>query len=84
MPKVLAQKKNDDIKIYQKAVAAFELKDFPSSIKILESLLEKNQKNAEATLFLFQVYAEARQYQKSINAFEKLIQIDSSIFYPIL
>ena len=59
--KLLAQENNAQNKIYQKAVTAFELKDFPSSIKILESLLEKNQKNAEATLFLFQVYAEARQ-----------------------
>lgn len=81
---LLAQENNAQNKVYQKALAAFELKDFPTSIKILESLLEKNQKNAEATLFLFQVYAESRQYQKSINAFEKLIQIDSSIFLPYI
>ena len=82
--KLLAQENIAQNKVYQKALAAFELKDYPSSIKLLESLLEKNQKNAEANLFLFQVYAEARQYQKSINAFEKLMQIDSSIFQPYI
>ncbi|MFA9206256.1 MAG: OmpA family protein [Burkholderiaceae bacterium] len=84
MPKVLAQEKNADTKIYQKAVAAFEQKNFTSSISILETLLKKNERNAEATLFLYQVYAEAKQYQKSINAFEKLIQIDTTIFLPYL
>lgn len=83
-PKVLAQKKNDDIKIYQKAVAAFEQKNFASSISLLETLLKKNERNAEATLFLYQVYAEAKQYQKSINAFEKLMQIDTTIFLPYI
>ncbi len=84
MPKVLAQKKNDDIKIYQKAVTAFEQKNFASSISLLETLLKKNERNAEATLFLYQVYAEAKQYQKSINAFEKLMQIDTTIFLPYI
>jgi len=82
--KLVAQKKNDDIKIYQKAVAAFEQKNFASSISLLETLLKKNERNAEATLFLYQVYAEAKQYQKSINAFEKLIQTDSTIFLPYI
>ena len=77
----MAQKKNDDIKIYEKAVAAFEQKNFASSISLLETLLNKNERNAEATLFLYQVYAEAKQYQKSINTFEKLLQIDSTIFF---
>ncbi|TRZ78832.1 MAG: tetratricopeptide repeat protein, partial [Chitinophagaceae bacterium] len=84
MPKVLAQEKNADIKIYEKAVAAFEQKNFTSSISLLENLLKKNERNAEATLFLYQVYAEARQYQKSINAFEKLLQIDTTIFLPYI
>ena len=30
------------------------------------------------------MYAEAKQYQKSINAFEKLIQIDTTIFLPYI
>lgn len=83
-PKLAAQKKNDDIKIYQKAVDAFEHKNFASSISLLETLLKKNERNAEATLFLYQVYAEAKQYQKSINAFEKLMQIDTTIFLPYI
>jgi hypothetical protein len=37
--KLVAQKKNDDIKIYEKAVAAFEQKNFASSISLLETLL---------------------------------------------
>jgi len=82
--KLVAQEKNVDIKIYQKAVAAFEQKNFASSISLLETLLKKNERNAEATLFLYQVYAEAKQYQKSINAFEKLIQTDSTIFLPYI
>jgi len=82
--KLVAQKKNDDIKIYEKAVAAFEQKNFASSISLLETLLKKNERNAEATLFLYQVYAEAKQYQKSINTFEKLLQIDSTIFLPYI
>ena len=82
--KLVAQKKNDDIKIYQKAVAAFEQKNFASSISLLETLLKKNERNAEATLFLYQVYAEAKQYQKSIDAFEKLMQIDTTIFLPYI
>jgi outer membrane protein OmpA-like peptidoglycan-associated protein/tetratricopeptide (TPR) repeat protein len=81
---LVAQKKNDDIKIYQKAVAAFEQKNFTSSIALLETLLKKNERNAEATLFLYQVYAEDKQYQKSITAFEKLMQIDSTIFLPYI
>lgn len=83
-PKLLAQEKNTDIKIYQKAVAAYEQKNFASSISLLETLLKKNERNAEATLFLYQVYAEAKQYQKSINTFEKLIQIDTTIFLPYI
>ena len=83
-PKLVAQEKNTDIKIYQKAVAAYEQKNFASSIYLLETLLKKNERNAEATLFLYQVYAEAKQYQKSINAFEKLMQIDSTIFLPYI
>ena len=82
--KLVAQKKNDDIKIYEKAVAAFEQKNFASSISLLETLLKKNERNAEATLFLYQVYAEAKQYQKSINTFEKLLQIDTTIFLPYI
>jgi outer membrane protein OmpA-like peptidoglycan-associated protein/tetratricopeptide (TPR) repeat protein len=82
--KLLAQENNAQNKVYQKALAAFELKDFPSSIKLLESLLEKNQKNAEASLFLFQVYSETKQYEKSITRFEKLIEMDSSIFLPYI
>jgi outer membrane protein OmpA-like peptidoglycan-associated protein/tetratricopeptide (TPR) repeat protein len=82
--KLLAQENNAQNKVYQKALAAFELKDFPTSIKILESLLEKNQKNAEASLFLFQVYSETKQYEKSITRFEKLIEIDSNIFLPYI
>jgi outer membrane protein OmpA-like peptidoglycan-associated protein/tetratricopeptide (TPR) repeat protein len=81
---LVAQKKNDDIKIYQKAVDAFEQKNFASSIALLENLLKKNEHNAEATLFLYQVYAEAKQYQKSINTFEKLIQIDTTIYLPYI
>ena len=81
---LVAQKKNDDIKIYEKAVAAFEQKNFTSSIALLENLLKKNERNAEATLFLYQVYAEAKQYQKSIDAFEKLMQIDTTIFLPYI
>jgi outer membrane protein OmpA-like peptidoglycan-associated protein/tetratricopeptide (TPR) repeat protein len=84
MPKVLAQEKNADTRIYQKAVDAFEQKNFASSISLLETLLKKNEHNAEASLFLYQVYAEAKQYQKSINTFEKLIQMDSSIFLPYI
>ncbi len=84
MPKVLAQENNADIKIYQKAVAAYEQKNFASSISLLETLLKKNERNAEAALFLYQVYAEAKQYQKSINTFEKLIQIDTTIFLPYI
>ena len=83
-PKLLAQEKNIDIKIYQKAIDAFEQKNFASSISLLETLLKKNERNAEATLFLYQVYAEAKQYQKSINAFEKLMQIDTTIFLPYI
>lgn len=83
-PKLLAQEKNVDIKIYQKAIDAFEQKNFASSISLLETLLKKNERNAEATLFLYQVYAEAKQYQKSINAFEKLMQIDTTIFLPYI
>ena len=83
-PKLLAQEKNVDIKIYQKAIDAFEQKNFASSISLLETLLKKNERNAEATLFLYQVYAEAKQYQKSINTFEKLIQIDTTIFLPYI
>ena len=83
-PKLLAQEKNIDIKIYQKAIDAFEQKNFASSISLLETILKKNERNAEATLFLYQVYAEAKQYQKSINAFEKLIQTDSTIFLPYI
>ncbi len=83
-PKLLAQEKNVDIKIYQKAIDAFEQKNFASSISLLETILKKNERNAEATLFLYQVYAEAKQYQKSINAFEKLIQTDSTIFLPYI
>jgi predicted Zn-dependent protease len=82
--KLLAQENNVKNKVYQKALAAFELKDFPTSIKILEGLLEKNQKNAEASLFLFQVYAETKQYEKSINAFEKLMQVDTTFFLPFI
>ena len=82
--KLLAQENNVKNKVYQKALAAFELKDFPTSIKILEGLLEKNQKNAEASLFLFQVYAETKQYEKSINAFEKLMQADTTLFLPYI
>ena len=82
--KLLAQENNAQNKVYQKALAAFELKDFPTSIKILEGLLEKNQKNAEASLFLFQVYAETKQYEKSINAFEKLMQADTTLFLPYI
>ena len=82
--KLLAQENNAQNKVYQKALAAFELKDFPTSIKILEGLLEKNQKNAEASLFLFQVYAETKQYEKSINAFEKLMQVDTTFFLPYI
>ena len=83
-PKLLAQEKNVDIKIYQKAIDAFEQKNFASSISLLETLLKKNERNAEATLFLYQVYAEAKQYQKSINTFEKLIKIDTTIFLPYI
>ena len=83
-PKLLAQEKNIDIKIYQKAIDAFEQKNFASSISLLETLLKKNERNAEATLFLYQVYAEAKQYQKSINTFEKLIKIDTTIFLPYI
>jgi len=82
--KLLAQENNAQNKIYQKAVVAFDQKDFPTSIKILESLLEKNQKNAEVSLFLFQVYSETKQYEKSINRFEKLMQIDTTIFLPYI
>ena len=82
--KLLAQEKNADTRIYQKAVDAFEQKNFASSISLLETLLKKNERNAEATLFLYQVYAEDKQYQKSINAFEKLMQIDTTIFLPYI
>lgn len=82
--KLLAQENNAQNKVYQKALAAFELKDYPTSIKLLESLLEKNQKNAEASLFLFQVYSETKQYEKSITRFEKLIEMDSSVFLPYI
>lgn len=40
-PKLLAQEKNVDIKIYQKAIDAFEQKNFASSISLLETLLKK-------------------------------------------
>ena len=57
IPKALAQEKNADTRIYQKAVDAFEQKNFTSSISLLETLLKKNERNAEATLFLYQVYS---------------------------
>lgn len=83
-PKLLAQENKAEIKIYQKAVDAYAQKNYNGTIELLETLLKKNEHNAEASLFLYQVYAEARQYQKSINTFEKLIQLDSSIFLPYI
>jgi len=83
-PKLLAQENKVEIKIYQKAVDAYAQKNYNGTIDLLETLLKKNEHNAEASLFLYQVYAEARQYQKSINTFEKLIQLDSSIFLPYI
>jgi len=83
-PKLLAQENKAEIKIYQKAVDAYAQKNYNGTIDLLETLLKKNEHNAEASLFLYQVYAEARQYQKSINTFEKLIQLDSSIFLPYI
>ena len=75
----IAQQNNTSSKMYQKALDAFNEKNFSTSIKILETEVEKNQNNIEAQVFLFQVYTEAKQFQKSINTFEKLISIDSSV-----
>jgi len=83
-PKLVAQENKAEIKIYQKAVDAYAQKNYNGTIDLLETLLKKNEHNTEASLFLYQVYAEARQYQKSINTFEKLIQLDSSIFLPYI
>ena len=80
----IAQQNNTSSKMYQKALDAFNEKNFSTSIKILETEIEKNQNNIEAQVFLFQVYTEAKQFQKSINTFEKLISIDTSVLLPFI
>ena len=80
----IAQQNNTSSKMYQKALDAFNEKNFSTSIKILETEIEKNKNNIEAQVFLFQVYTEAKQFQKSINTFEKLISIDSSVLLPFI
>ena len=80
----IAQQNNTSSKMYQKALDAFNEKNFSTSIKILETEIEKNKNNIEAQVFLFQVYTEAKQFQKSINTFEKLTLIDSSLLLPFI
>lgn len=81
---ILAQEKNASAKMYQKALDYFDEKDFSNAIKVLETIVEKNQNNTEALVFLFQVYGESKQYQNSIHTFEKIILIDSSLALPLI
>ncbi len=81
---VKAQGNKAATKIYQKAIAAFDQKDFATTIDLLENLVKKNNKYADAYLFLFQVYSESRAYQKSITCFEKLMQLDTASYLPFI
>ena len=80
----VAQAQNSDAaqKLYNKAFAAFDDKDYEAGINLLYASLKKDSNFSDSYISLFQAYLELRQKKNAIEAFEKAITKDSLSCLP--
>ncbi len=81
---VSVQAQNDAAakKLYDKAIAAIENRQFEESVQLLNESLQKDSNYIYSYLTLFQVQLELKHNNEAINVFEKGLQKDTAAFIP--
>lgn len=64
-------------KLYNKAIKAFDEKNYNEGIDLLNASLKKDSNYSDSYISLFQAYLDLKQKQNAIDAFEKAIPKDS-------
>ncbi len=80
----LHTRSNKALQAYLKGKEAYDFVNYPEAEKYLVSASSKDENFIEAFLLLGELYKDLKEYDKSIKAYERVIDIDSLFFVPAL
>ena len=69
-------------KLYQKALVAFDEKQYDKCIPLLEKSIQTDTNYIDPILTLFQVMLDVKKYHSAITLFNKALQIDTIVSFP--